>query len=114
MYPPTVITALPLETESTEDQLKFGAVEPGVLTQPYFTTPVWRVVRSRVGWLTLLFVAETATGTVLRHFEEPLAKVQVLNRKSDWNRNWFDLANAISMRSSTEGLEYLGLDSQIG
>ena len=65
--------------EGTEDQLRFGAVEPGVLNQPYFTTPIWRVVRSRVGWLVLLFVAETATGTVLRHFEDELAKVVALS-----------------------------------
>jgi len=68
-----------LIAEGTEDQLRFGAVEPGVLNQPYFTTPIWRVVRSRVGWLVLLFVAETATGTVLRHFEDELAKVVALS-----------------------------------
>src|SRR5882724_534673 len=65
--------------EGTEDQLRFGAVEPGVINQPYFTTPIWRVVRSRVGWLVLLFVAETATGTVLRYFESELAKVVALS-----------------------------------
>lgn len=41
---------------------------------PYFQTPVVRVVRSRVTWLVLLFVAETATGTVLRAFEKELDK----------------------------------------
>ncbi len=64
--------------EGTEDQLRFGAVEPGVLNQPYFTTPILRVVRSRVSWLVLLFVAETLTGTVLRHFEAELDKVVAL------------------------------------
>jgi magnesium transporter len=39
---------------------------------PYFQTPLTRVVRSRITWLVLLFVAETATGTVLRHFEDAL------------------------------------------
>lgn len=67
-----------LVAESTEDHLRFGAVEPGVVNQPYFSIPIWRVVRSRVGWLVLLFVAETATGTVLRHFEDELAKVVAL------------------------------------
>src|SRR5947207_620057 len=65
--------------EGTEDQLRFGAVEPGVINQPYFTTPIWRVVRSRVGWLVLLFVAETATGTVLRNFREEVEKVVALS-----------------------------------
>ncbi|MCW8138053.1 MAG: magnesium transporter [Planctomycetota bacterium] len=41
---------------------------------PYFQTPITRVVRSRVTWLVLLFVAETATGTVLRAFEHELDK----------------------------------------
>jgi magnesium transporter len=46
---------------------------------PYFLTPMAKVVRSRVTWLFLLFVAETATGTVLRHFEGELAKVVALS-----------------------------------
>ncbi|MBI3725586.1 magnesium transporter, partial [bacterium] len=41
---------------------------------PYFQTSLPRVVRSRITWLVLLFVAETATGTVLRHFEVELQK----------------------------------------
>jgi len=65
--------------EGTEDQLKFGGVEPGVLAQPYFTTPIWRVVRSRLSWLLLLFVAETSTGSVLRYFENELASVVALS-----------------------------------
>jgi len=46
---------------------------------PYFQTPLWKVVRSRITWLVLLFVAETLTGTVLRHFEDELAKVVALS-----------------------------------
>lgn len=70
-----------LTEENTEDQLKFSgiSVEPGVVNLPYFSTPIFRVVRSRVGWLVLLFVAETATGFVLRHFEDELAKVVALS-----------------------------------
>jgi magnesium transporter len=48
-------------------------------TTPYFQTSLFRVVRSRITWLVLLFVAETATGTVLRHFEDELAKVVALS-----------------------------------
>ncbi|HUJ62834.1 MAG TPA: magnesium transporter [Kofleriaceae bacterium] len=47
--------------------------------RPYFQTPLARVVRSRLTWLVLLFVAETATGTVLRYFEDELAKVVALS-----------------------------------
>lgn len=70
-----------LAEEQTEDILRQGAIsaEPGVLNAPYFAVPITRVVRSRVGWLVLLFVAETATGAVLRHFEDELAKVVALS-----------------------------------
>jgi magnesium transporter len=46
---------------------------------PYFLTPLVRTVRSRITWLILLFVAETATGTVLRYFDDELAKVVALS-----------------------------------
>jgi magnesium transporter len=44
----------------------------------YFGTPIWRVVRMRIGWLLLLFVAGTLTGNVLRHFEAEMAQVVAL------------------------------------
>lgn len=60
--------------------LNQGAVQGGVAgAVPYFQTSLGRVVRSRITWLILLFVAETATGTVLRHFEGELAKVVALS-----------------------------------
>ena len=36
---------------------------------------VLTVVRKRVGWLLLLFITETLTGSVLRHFEDQMAAV---------------------------------------
>lgn len=69
-----------LVQEDTEDVLRFGAVEGGGAQDgPYFATPILRVVRRRVGWLLLLFVAETATGSVLRFFEGELAQVVALS-----------------------------------
>jgi magnesium transporter len=65
--------------EQTEDFLRLGAVEPGALDRPYFDNPIARVVRKRIGWLLLLFVAETFTGTVLRYFESELAAVVALS-----------------------------------
>jgi magnesium transporter len=65
--------------EGTEDILRLAGVEPGALDKPYFDNPVWLVVRKRIGWLLLLFVAETFTGTVLRHFENELADVVALS-----------------------------------
>jgi magnesium transporter len=60
--------------------LNQGGVAGEIAAQvPYFQTPLLRVVRSRITWLVLLFVAETATGTVLRHFEDELAKVVALS-----------------------------------
>jgi magnesium transporter len=64
--------------EQTEDILRMAAVEPG-LDKPYFDNPLWRVVRKRVGWLLLLFVGGTLTGTVLRHFEGELSAVVALS-----------------------------------
>ncbi len=65
--------------EQTEDILRMAAVEPGALDKPYFSNPVFRVVRKRIGWLLLLFVAETFTGTVLRFYESELAAVVALS-----------------------------------
>jgi magnesium transporter len=65
--------------EQTEDMLKMAGVEPGALDKPYFENSVLSVVRKRIGWLLLLFVAETFTGTVLRHYEGELAAVVALS-----------------------------------
>ncbi len=60
--------------------LNQGGVHGEVAAQvPYFQTSLVRVVRSRLTWLVLLFVAETATGTVLRHFEGELSRVVALS-----------------------------------
>lgn len=60
--------------------LNQGGVEGEIAGRaPYFLTPIVRTVRSRLTWLILLFVAETATGTVLRYFEDELAKVVALS-----------------------------------
>jgi magnesium transporter len=68
-----------MSEEQTEDILRMGAVEPGALDRPYFENPILRGVRKRIGWLLLLFVAQTFTGTVLRHFEHELAAVVALS-----------------------------------
>jgi len=62
-----------LEEETTEDFQRFGGTEP--LDRPYLDSSVLTVVRKRVGWLLLLFITETLTGSVLRHFEETMAAV---------------------------------------
>ncbi len=67
--------------EQTEDVLHMGGVSATeeAVEHGYFATKPWRNVRSRFNWLLLLFVAETFTGTVLRHFEGELAKVVALS-----------------------------------
>ncbi|MEZ4592668.1 MAG: magnesium transporter [Chloroflexota bacterium] len=62
-----------LVQEATEDIQRLGASEP--LDKPYLETPPLTVFRKRIGWLLLLFVTETLTGTVLRHFEVALSTV---------------------------------------
>ena len=62
-----------LEEETTEDFQRFGGGAP--LDRPYLESGVLTVVRKRAGWLMLLFLTETLTGSVLRHFEEELAAV---------------------------------------
>jgi magnesium transporter len=60
--------------------LNQGGVAGKIAAQlPYFQISILQVVRSRITWLVLLFVAETATGYVLRHFEDELAKVVALS-----------------------------------
>jgi magnesium transporter len=65
--------------EQTEDMLHLaGAPVADEATDGYFASKPWRNVRARFHWLLLLFVTETLTGTVLRHFEAELAKAVAL------------------------------------
>jgi magnesium transporter len=66
-----------LEAETTEDIERLGGSEP--LNIPYRISSVPLLVRKRIGWLLLLFVAEAYTGTVLRNFETELADVVALS-----------------------------------
>lgn len=66
-----------LVEEQTEDVLALGAVAASEI--PYLATGVITTVRQRFGWLLLLFVAETATGAVLRHFQSSIEKVVALS-----------------------------------
>jgi len=68
--------------EGTEDVLRMGGVgghEVPAETAPYWAGRIVAVVRKRITWLLLLFVAETFTGTVLRHFEDELQKAVALS-----------------------------------
>ena len=65
-----------LVDEATEDIQRMGGAQP--LGRSYLETSVFTVVRKRIWWLLLLFVAESLTGTVLRHFEHELQSVVAL------------------------------------
>ncbi len=62
--------------EATEDIQRLGGSEP--LEQPYFTATLPQVFRKRIGWLLLLFIAATLTGTVTRVFQADLDKAIAL------------------------------------
>lgn len=65
-----------LEEEATEDIQRLGATEP--LDRPYLDTSVLTITRKRIGWLLLLFLTETLTGSVLRFFSGELEAVVAL------------------------------------
>ncbi len=67
--------------EQTQDVLHLGGVSATdeSVEQGYFASKPWRNVRLRFNWLLLLFVTETLTGTVLRHYEGELARVVALS-----------------------------------
>lgn len=65
-----------LEFEESEDVSRQGGVEP--LRRPYLSTPVSRLVRSRITWLLVLAIGATLTVQVLSVFEDTLEQVTVL------------------------------------
>ncbi|MET0620845.1 MAG: magnesium transporter [Thermoanaerobaculia bacterium] len=67
--------------EQTQDLLRLGGVDATEeeVERGYFASKPWRNVRLRFNWLLLLFVTETLTGTVLRHYEDEIARVVALS-----------------------------------
>jgi magnesium transporter len=66
-----------LQAEATEDIERLGGSQP--LNLPYRLASVPLLVRKRVGWLLLLFIAEAYTGLVLQNFEGELSSVVALS-----------------------------------
>jgi magnesium transporter len=65
-----------LEDETTEDFQRLGGAQP--LHRPYLGASILTVSRKRIGWLLLLFLTGTLTGSVLRYFEDELQSVVAL------------------------------------
>lgn len=59
-----------LVDEATEDIQRMGGAQP--LEQSYLESGIFQIMRKRIGWLLLLFVTESLTGSVLRFFESEL------------------------------------------
>ena len=66
-----------VEREATEDMQKQAAVGP--LTGNYLETGFFTIWRKRALWLSVLFVAELGTFTVMSFFEDALATIFVLS-----------------------------------
>jgi magnesium transporter len=65
------------EEEATEDIHKIGGVT--ALEESYASISVIRMVRKRVFWLTILFVAQVLTAIAMGYFEDQLARAVVLS-----------------------------------
>ena len=62
--------------ESTEDVQKFGGMS--ATEEPYMQIGLPGMIRKRGGWLSILFVSEMLTASVMQHFEGELEKALVL------------------------------------
>ena len=66
-----------IEDETTEDIQRLGGAIP--LETSYLNTGTWTIAKKRIGWLMLLFITGSLTGTVMRMFETELAAVVALS-----------------------------------
>lgn len=62
--------------EFSEDIQKIGGTE--ALDEPYLDTPLFKLIRKRAGWLTILFIGELLTATAMAYFNDEIAKATVL------------------------------------
>jgi magnesium transporter len=65
-----------VQEEATEDIQKIGGTE--ALEAPYLEVGLLGMLQKRAGWLTILFLAQLFSITVMTFFEESIAKMAVL------------------------------------
>lgn len=65
-----------LQEEATEDMEKMAAIIP--TDKPYLKTGVFETFKKRMPWLLLLMVSATFTGSIIKSFEDSLAKMAIL------------------------------------
>lgn len=66
-----------IQEETTRDFARLGGQQP--LEEPYLGAGVVSLVRKRIGWLLLLFVAQSITGNILAAYESSLQAVIALS-----------------------------------
>ena len=66
-----------VEEQSTEEIQKFGGLE--ALDYPYVSTPIFKLIEKRAGWLVILFLSEMLTTNAMTAYEDVLAKSVVLS-----------------------------------
>ncbi|MEO9022765.1 MAG: magnesium transporter [Ginsengibacter sp.] len=62
--------------EFSEDMQKMGGAE--ALDMPYLETPLFTLVKKRVGWLTVLFLGEMLTATAMAFYNSEMEAVIIL------------------------------------
>ncbi|MGI5844816.1 MAG: magnesium transporter [Candidatus Xenobium sp.] len=65
-----------LQEEATEDAQKYGGME--ALDEPYLRTGILNLIKKRVGWLTLLLMAQMLTAWAMARYEDELSRALVL------------------------------------
>lgn len=65
-----------LSEEASEDIQLLGGAEP--IEEPYFSASIGSLVRKRIGWLFVLFFAQSFTGTIMAAYEAELSAVIAL------------------------------------
>ena len=66
-----------VQKEATEDIQKIGGME--ALDEPYLQINLFKMIKKRAGWLTILFLSEMFTTTAMTHYGDEIAKVVVLS-----------------------------------
>lgn len=64
------------EDRATEDIQRLGGMD--ALDEPYRSVSVWRMFQKRGAWLSILFVGQLLTASVMEHFEASLSEALVL------------------------------------
>lgn len=65
-----------VQEETSEDIHKLGGME--ALDAPYLEIGFWRMVKKRVGWLSVLFIGEMLTASAMGYYEQEIARAVVL------------------------------------